>query len=87
LPGSTNEIIRNGTAFLLQTQDNGPRTQAVETLVYCRGRLVYSRKSSWQAFLGTPDLAARIARLIENQHREVGGDIAAGRLDALLFKD
>ena len=87
MPGSTTEIIRSGVPFLVQTQDNGPLARTVETLVYRRGRLVYSRKASWHAFLGMPDLAARIARLIEDQHREVGGDLAAGRLDARLFMD
>jgi len=87
MAGSTTEIIRNGMPFLVQTQDNGPRAQAVETLVYRRGRLVYSRKASWQDLLGEPHFESRVARLIIDQHREVGEEISAGRLDAFLFRD
>jgi hypothetical protein len=86
MSGATTEILHRGVPFLVQTQDNGPRAQAIETLVYRRGRLVYSRKASWQPLLGEPDFAARLARLIDDQHREVCEDIPAGRLDVFLFK-
>ncbi|MBM3311944.1 MAG: hypothetical protein FJY80_10590 [Candidatus Aminicenantes bacterium] len=84
--GTTAEIIHRGEKFLVQTQDNGPRAQAIETLVYRRGRLVHSRKASWQPLLGRPDFEARLQDLIASQHRDVCADIPAGRLDHVLFK-
>ncbi|MBM3294132.1 MAG: hypothetical protein FJY82_06355 [Candidatus Aminicenantes bacterium] len=84
--GTTAEISHRGTAFLVQTQDNGPRAQSLETLVYRSGRLVFSRKASWQSLLGDPRFADRLKEMIEAQHRDVCGEIRAGRLDAFLFR-
>jgi len=84
--GPTTEISHRGTAFLVQTQDNGPRAQAIETLVYRSGRLVYSRKASWQPLLGQPRFEARLREMIFAQHKDVCADIPAGRLDGFLFR-
>jgi hypothetical protein len=85
--GMTAEIIHRGEAFLVQTQDNGPRRQTIESLVYRSGRLVYSRKTSWQALLGQPRFDSRLLEMIDSQHREVCEEIPSGRLDHFLFKD
>jgi hypothetical protein len=84
--GTTTEIIHRGASFLVQTQDSGPRAQAIETLVYRSGRLAYTRKASWQSLLGQPRFEARLGEMIDAQHAAVCAEIRDGRLDNFLFR-
>jgi hypothetical protein len=84
--GPTTSILYSGVTFLIQTQDAGPRVRQLETLIYRRGKLVYSRRVSYSDLLDDPNRDERLERLIRDQHQAVLDDVAAGRLDAPLLK-
>ena len=84
--GLSTTILYSGMSFLVQTQEGGPQTHSLETLIYRRGQLVYSRKSSCTALLDDPERAERLTHLIRDQHQAVLDDIAGGRLDIPLLK-
>jgi hypothetical protein len=84
--GISTTILYSGISFLVQTQEGGPRAHFLETLVYRRGKLVYSRRTSYTTLLNDPDREDRLTHLIRDQHQAVLDDIATGRLDAHLLK-
>jgi hypothetical protein len=84
--GISTTILYSGISFLVQTQEGGPRAHFVETLIYRRGRLVYSRKSSYTTLLDDPDREDRLKHLIRDQHQAVLDDVADGHLDVHLLK-
>jgi len=84
--GTSTSILYSGVTFLVQTQDAGPRIRQLETLIYKRGSLVYTRRTSYSDLLEDPNRDDRLKRLIRDQHQAVLDDIAAGRLDIPLLK-
>lgn len=84
--GLSTSILYADTTFLVQTQDGGPRAHHLETLIYKRGKLVYSRRTPYTAILDDPSREERVKGLIRDQHQAVLDEIAAGRLDAHLLK-
>jgi hypothetical protein len=86
MKGLSSEIARLGLALLVQTQEMGGRSCYIETLVYHNGRLVYSRKTPYTRSFQDPSWEGRLTALIGDEHREILGDVAAGRLDHLLPK-
>jgi hypothetical protein len=86
MKGLSSEIIRAGLSLLVQTQEMGVVSCYIETLVYHNGRLVYSRKTPYTRSLQDPAGEARLSALIEDEHREILKDLAAGRMDHYLPK-
>ena len=84
--GISTTILYSGVSFLVQTQEGGSRAHFIETLIYRRGKLVHSRKSSDTTLPDDPERDDRLKRLIRDQHQAVLDDVAEGRLDAPLLK-
>ena len=81
MAGYDTRVDYKGQAYIVQTQDKGPRAQYIESLIYRAGRLLASKRSFYTAFLGLPDAAERVARLMEEQHKTILGQIVEGRYD------
>jgi hypothetical protein len=79
--GCDTRIDFRGETYIVQTQDKGPSAQYIESLIYRSGRLLASKRSFYTAFLGLPDAADRITRMLEEQHKTVLGQIVEGRYD------
>jgi hypothetical protein len=83
MSGINSEITRKGQVFHVQTQDMGLDAHYVESLIYKSGKLLSTRKASYTAYLGLPDLAEKIRKLIDDQHNEILKGIADGKFDHL----
>ena len=81
MAGYDTRVDYQGQAYIVQTQDKGPGGQYIESLIYRSGRLLASKRSFYTAFLGRPDAAERIAKLMEEQHKTILGQIVEGRYD------
>lgn len=79
--GYNQRIDYKGETYIVQTQDKGPAQPYVESLIYRSGRLLTARRTSYAAALGRADEAARIARLMEDQHKAILGQIVEGGFD------
>lgn len=79
--GYDTRVDYQGQAYIVQTQDKGPGAQYIESLIYRSGRLLASKRAFYTAFLGLPDAADRIVRLMEEQHKAILGQIVEGRYD------
>ena len=77
--GYDTRVDYHGQAYIVQTQDVGPGAQYIESLIYRSGRLLASKRSFYTALLGLPDAAERIARMMDEQHKTVVGQIGEGR--------
>ena len=81
MAGYDTRVDFKGEAYIVQTQDKGPSAPYIESLIYRAGRLLESKRSSYTAFLALPDAADRIARMMEEQHKTILGQIVEGRYD------
>ena len=78
--GFNTEIKHNGVVYHIQTE---PRKGGrIETVVYLRGAIIHSLKTSYQDLLSSPDYnEERLKRLLEDQHRQVIARIRAGEIE------
>ncbi len=79
--GYDTRVDFEGEAYIVQTQDKGLGAQYIESLIYKSGRLLASKRAFYTAFLGLPDAAERIGRMMEEQHKTTLGQIVEGRYD------
>ena len=73
------EVVREGILYFIQTQDRGPSTPCVESLVYRGGRILYSRKIDYSPHLNDPGLQDIIRKTLQMLHHELADDIAGGK--------
>lgn len=79
--GFNNRVEHNGQAYIVQTQDKGPSSSYIESLIYRSGRLLTSKRRSYTAYLNSPDLPAILERMMEDQHQRTLEEIVEGRFD------
>jgi len=79
--GYDTRVDFKGEAYIVQTQDKGPGAPYIESLIYRSGRLLRTKRASYTAVLGLPDAADRIARMMEDQHKAILGQIVEGGYD------
>jgi hypothetical protein len=81
MSGYDTRVDFKGEAYIVQTQDKGRGAQYIESLIYRSGRLLATKRVFYTACLGLPDAADRIARMMEDQHKTILGQIVEGRYD------
>jgi hypothetical protein len=81
--GYNSELIHMGAAYHVQTEDKGPIGHFVETVVYCSGRVLSSRKTPYTHLLSLSDRESRILQFVKEQHSAMIADIRSGKLDHL----
>jgi hypothetical protein len=79
--GYNTRVDYKGDAYMVQTQDKGLAAQYIESLIYKSGRLLASKRAFYTAFLDQPDAKERIERMMEEQHKEILGQIVEGGFD------
>jgi hypothetical protein len=77
--GYDTRVDFQGNAYIVQTQDKGLGAQYIESLIYKSGRLLTSKRAFYTALLDLPDAKDRIARMMEEQHKTILGQIVEGR--------
>jgi len=83
LTGYNTDIEHAGTVYHVQTEDKGRSNPLVESLVYARGEILYSRRTSYQDLVDQGVEQKTIANLLERQHRTIVEAIRRGRLSQL----
>jgi hypothetical protein len=83
LTGYNTDIDSAGTTYHVQTEDKGRSNPIVESLVYARGEILYSRRTSYQDLVDEKVENSAIATLMERQHRTIIEVIRRGRLAEL----
>ena len=83
LTGYNTDIEHSGTTYHVQTEDKGRANPFVESLVYARGEILYSRRTPYHDLVDQEVDAKAIAALMERQHRTIVEAIRRGRLTQL----
>ena len=83
LTGYNTDIDHAGTTYHVQTEDKGRSNPVVESLVYARGEILYSRRTSYQDLVDEKVENNAIATLMERQHHTIVEAIRRGRLAQL----
>jgi len=83
LTGYNTDIEHAGIVYHVQTEDKGRSNPFVESLVYARGEILYSRRTPYSDLLDQGVEQKTIATLLERQHRTIVEAIRRGRLSQL----
>ncbi len=86
LTGYNTDIESAGTTYHVQTEDKGRSNPSIETLVYARGEILYSRRTSYSEMVEQGVAAKTIATVMDRQHRTLVEAIRRGKLSQLLGK-
>jgi hypothetical protein len=78
--GFNTEVKYNGVVYHVQTE---PRKDSrIETMVYLRGAIIHSLKTSYEALRNSPDYSEeKVSRLLKDQHQLVIGRVLAGQME------
>lgn len=79
--GYNNRVEYKGRSYNVQTQDKGPGSPYVESLIYRSGQLLTSKRTFYTAYLASPDFPAILERMMEDQHQRILEEIVEGRFD------
>ena len=83
MAGFCSRVRHRGTLYQIQTQDCGPPSHNIETVVYKAGQVLTSKRASYLSLLNDDDRQNKIQALLKRQHEAVVQDISEGRFDHL----
>jgi hypothetical protein len=70
--GFNSEVRVGDEVCHVQTEDHGPARRVIETLAYCRGRIIHRQAADYSDFAGSSGFTEDALRgRIEEQHRSV----------------
>ena len=82
ITGFNTDVDHEGRVFHVQTEDKGLANPVIESLIYSRGEIVESRRSSYADLASVGDGAeAEIQARMESQHQAMIRDIRCGKYD------
>ncbi len=81
LPGFNTDFKYKGQVYHAQTEDNGVANPVVITLLYLKGAILASKKTSYQELLERENCRDEVMNLMKNQHREIMREVLAGTYD------
>jgi len=79
LLGFNNNIIYNEDTYHIQTEDNGLKNPVIISLLYLKGEIIATQKSSYADIVGEPDYQEKIKRMMAEQHNSMIEELLAGR--------
>lgn len=84
VPGFNTDFKYRGQTFHVQTEDNGVANPVVVSLLYHKGAILASRKTSYRDLLGKPDSAEQLKETMKAQHKALMRELLAGAYDAKI---
>lgn len=83
LTGYNTDINFDGTTYHVQTEDKGRSNPSIESLVYARGEILYSKKTAYDDLVLQDADDQEVAAMMERQHRTLVEAIRRGKLGQL----
>ncbi len=83
LTGYNTDINFEGTTYHVQTEDKGRANPNIESLVYARGEILYSKRTAYDDLVLQDAHDKEVAGLMDRQHRTLVEAIRRGRLNQL----
>jgi hypothetical protein len=82
--GSNTNIRYRDRMYHVQTEDGGEESPNIITLLYQGGAILFSKKRSYQEWVGQPEQESMVRQIMEEQHRLMVSALKAGKLDERL---
>lgn len=79
ITGFNQDVPYKGKVYHVQTEDRGKGNPIIETLIYTGGEILASRKSSYAEMLESGYDEAKVAQLLEQQHRRIIVEVKLGK--------
>src|SRR5690606_22141608 len=85
VPGFNHNVMHKGHMFHIQTEDSGPRRPYIITHLFADGgRIVDSRKTSYDDIVGMPEMEEVVREMMEEQHKNMLRDLKDGKYNHLV---
>ncbi len=84
LTGYNTDINFEGTTYHVQTEDKGRASPNIESLIYARGEILYSKKTAYDDLVLQDANDKEVAGLMDRQHRTLVEAIRRGKLGQLI---
>jgi hypothetical protein len=81
VPGFNTDFKYRGETYHVQTEDNGVGNPIVVTLLYHKGAILASRRTSYRDLAGKPGFERELMGLMKAQHKDVMRALLAGAYD------
>ena len=77
--GFNTDVKFQGVVYHVQTEDKGPQTPMILTLIYKGGEILGSHRLMYAELLKGEDDEKQIAQMMEDQHKAVMTDVKRGK--------
>jgi len=84
VPGFNTDFKYRGQTFHVQTEDNGVANPVVVSLLYHKGAILASRRTSYRELLEKSDCSAQLMEMMKSQHKALMRELLAGTYDAKI---
>lgn len=78
LVGYNTNVPYKGKLYHIQTEDNGLKNPIVITLLYYKGTILASKKSSYADLTLSPDYKEKVRELMKEQHKSMMKELIRG---------
>jgi hypothetical protein len=79
LVGYNTNVTYKDKIYHIQTEDSGVKNPAIVTLLYSKGAILASKKTSYVHILDNPDFKEKVRRLMKAQHKIMIKELLAGK--------
>ncbi len=79
LVGYNNNVTYKGKVYHVQTEDSGLNNPIIVTLLYFKGTILASKKTSYSHLIGNKDIKKSVRELMKEQHKAILKELIAGK--------
>jgi hypothetical protein len=79
LVGYNTNISYKGDVYHIQTEDSGHSNPVIVTLLYQKGAILASRKTSYAQILSDADFSAKVRKIMQIQHKGMIRELLSGK--------
>jgi ketol-acid reductoisomerase len=79
LAGYNTNISYKGATYHIQTEDSGIKNPVIVTLLYSKGAILTSKKTSYAHMMNDQDYKEKIKGLMKQQHKTMIKELLSGR--------
>jgi hypothetical protein len=79
LVGYNTNISYKDKVYHIQTEDSGQSNPSILTLLYSKGAILASKKTSYAHIIAEPDYQEQVRKLMKEQHKEMIKGLLGGK--------